>query len=504
METFSEVNVTQGGNDLLRINILGLKRLLKKTRWRYLVKLSEFDYPVASLHFLEQHLWAAQGLNFVGLDSCYKATCSRHMGTTCEGRAYSFISTLKMYKPLSYGMKFARGSEWLALTWSFSHYLMKELDKSDSAMREIWFDALLLYQPDESFFHTALLNSPFCTKHANRHLHYIPPILPEKHQHGTQDEIGTRSPAFLTADDYEDVLREKAIRPIFFTRKLRDVPDEPTMRLCQKLDHRENQNNLTLADISWPGLQPWLVKHFAEWIALNMSKGLPNDSDASCGQDELQLLGREVWLLDDQAQRIDLRFTPESWFFSVRQWATYRLVERFAVPPSTSGAGRFGFALLAAKLGTAWLDESEKFTGHVSIVPLASASGRTPKVSLATYWSPYVPDPDLVEVLIDWGSCQTQKQMQDTHKWGAPLVFQLGCNVREGMHRVLVKLRKGDATQLVAWRDFLVFDAMEDVSLDHMRRFFDLEEVRPASKRFQKKVHGRWLMESTSNTYRIF
>ena len=95
IETFSEVNVTQGGNDLLRVSMLGLQRLLLNEGWRYLVKLSEFDYPVASLRALEQHLWAAQDLNFVGFDSCYKATCSRHLGTSCEGRAWVRVVKLK-------------------------------------------------------------------------------------------------------------------------------------------------------------------------------------------------------------------------------------------------------------------------------------------------------------------------------------------------------------------------------------------------------------------------
>ena len=85
VETFAEINVTQGGNSLLRVSMLGLQRLLSKPRWKYFIKLSEFDYPVASLGVLEQHLWAAQDLNFVGFDSCYKATCSRHLGTSCEG-----------------------------------------------------------------------------------------------------------------------------------------------------------------------------------------------------------------------------------------------------------------------------------------------------------------------------------------------------------------------------------------------------------------------------------
>ncbi|CAK9065267.1 unnamed protein product [Durusdinium trenchii] len=494
LEIFSEVNVTQGGNDLLQINILGLKRLLKTPRWEYMVKLSEFDYPVAPLYALEQYLWAAQDLNFVGLDSCYKGTCSRHMGTACEGRAYSFLSTLRMYKPLSYGMKFARGSEWLALTWDFSRYLMKELEKLHSPMHEVWTDALLLYQPDESFFHTALLNSPFCMRHVNRHLHYIPTILPEKILHGKQDEIGTRSPAFLTAADYSAILEEKAARPIFFARKLQDAPHEATMRLCRKLDSRSTQDGTSWAfrEIAWPGLLQWLEEHLEKWMALKRPSGSsstsdtePSESNGSCPDEaaqrnsSLQWLKREPSLPRDGAQRTEQRFTPESWHFGNAQSATYRLVERLATPKrglGMPGAGGFGMSLLVARLGTAWLEESEIFEGHVSIVP-----SRGKMLSFVTYWSPQVPDPDLPEVLVagPGKSCQARKKMEEIHKWGTPLVLQLACDLPPGLHRVQVKLRKDGATQAVAWRDFLVFQAMRDVGLDHMRRFFDLEEVRP-------------------------
>ena len=54
VHTFSEVDVTKGSSDLLRISILGLRWLLKlrptkreELPWDYFVKLSEFDYPVA-------------------------------------------------------------------------------------------------------------------------------------------------------------------------------------------------------------------------------------------------------------------------------------------------------------------------------------------------------------------------------------------------------------------------------------------------------------------------
>ena len=206
VHTFSEIDVTKGSSDLLRISILGLRRLLKlrpakgeELPWDYFVKLSEFDYPVAPRHSLQQYLWLHKGLNFVGLDACSASTCARHLGTACAGATYSFVSTLRMHKPLSFGMHFARGSEWVALTFDFAKYLVLEID-TPSAMQEIWKDCLLLYQPDEAFFQTAILNSRFCRRHVSMTLHHIPVLL-ERRTHGTHDEIGTRSPKVFSHED---------------------------------------------------------------------------------------------------------------------------------------------------------------------------------------------------------------------------------------------------------------------------------------------------------------
>lgn len=399
------------------------------------------------------------------------------------GQAYSFISTLKMYKPLSYGMKFARGSEWFVLSRGFVNYLTAEIKKRNSAMHEIWTDALLLYQPDETFFHTALLNSPFCLHNAKRHMHYISTILPEKIQHGSHDEIGTRSPAYVTEMDFEQLLLEKAKRPIFFARKFGEATHQPTIKLCQRIDRPATFTSER--PTSWPGLHDWLEEHLAEWIDLKKfdAKNSTNASTAFCSSDPdsnetetgIRLLGREPPLPNDsiegEAQRSDLRFAPEVWVLQVPYGVQYGLVERFAVPQGLNARG-FGLALLAARVGTGWSETAERFTEHVNIVNVVAAKR---PVSLATYWAPHLADiGDLPEVLVDWGKCVVKKRIHEANLWGSPLVIPSCQTPSIGLQRVRLKLERG-TTQALAWLDFLTFQLMDDVRLDHMRRFFELE-----------------------------
>ena len=415
LETFSEVNVTQGGNDLLRISMLGLQRLLLKPGWKHLIKLSEFDFPLTSLGALEGYLWLYD-LNYVGLDGCHKSTCSRHLGTSCQGEAYSFVSSLKMHKPLSFGMKFARGSEWLALTWDFCQYLAQEVQRPGSAMYEVWRDALMLYQPDETFFQSALLNSPFCWKHANRNLHYIS-ALSEQMLHGRLDEIGTRSPKFLAHSDWQDVSRESSLRPIFFARKVREVPPGPSQPAAERPNGNEN---------GWQGLELWFQRHSWENVSL---------SDCATVQ----------------------RLPGDRWAVEAWRWQSWRLRERVA-----RGA-------VAVRLGTAWRDG---FKGSVSVVESSSKS-----FDVATYWAPTKLIRELPEVQVESGTCRAQKRLTERQLLGEPLVLRLRCTqkgLQKGLRRLTLRLK---GTPFMAWRHFLVYDSLEEVSFEHMSMFFDLEEV---------------------------
>ena len=499
-QTFSEVNATKGGNDLLRISMLGLRRLLKlrprgEVPWHFFVKLSEFDYPVAPRHALEQFLWLHKGLNFVGLDSCFTSTCSRHLGTACAGATYSFISALKMHKPLSFGMRFARGSEWVALTYSFAKYLVAEVDKPSSASHEIWNDALLLYQPDEVFFQTAILNSPFCQRHVNTILHYIPKVLHEREAHGTADEIGTRSPAVFSQEDLTLFSHAGLHQPRFFARKFLDTTDEPASKLRHQLDEMTQDRKLHNTSIHWDGLVSWLGSNLAKWVNI---AGLSNSTceRGGAGTDtcrmpvHVQVAGRLGAGMCGK-KGLFSRWLPETWVVQ-GEGAVFALAEKFAVPLSEAESASppstraMGVSFLAARVGTGFVKEHGKFEGHVSVIPVSSCASRD--VRLATYWALHAPHREDLEVVVEWlapggARCghSVGKLWQESRLGGLPVAvtFPRGCADVAKSGTWTCRIRVRDLTSQfveapVASREFVVFDSFEDVSLVHMHRFFSL------------------------------
>ncbi|CAE7646976.1 Xylt1 [Symbiodinium sp. CCMP2456] len=501
VHTFSEIDVTKGSSDLLRISILGLRRLLKlrpakgeELPWDYFVKLSEFDYPVAPRHSLQQYLWLHKGLNFVGLDACSASTCARHLGTACAGATYSFVSTLRMHKPLSFGMHFARGSEWVALTFDFAKYLVLEID-TPSAMQEIWKDCLLLYQPDEAFFQTAILNSRFCRRHVSMTLHHIPVLL-ERRTHGTHDEIGTRSPKVFSHEDL--AVLQDARQPRFFARKFLNVTGEPTSELCRRLDDLNQERQLDTAKLSWKGFLPWLEDNFTTWAQLAGLAPWGNFTcpargmGESCEEASIRLLGRLGSGKSATAPARAGRWSPETWLLQIRgSDLTVLLSERFAVPtlaPDGFVGTGIGVALLATRIGTGWRREQGEFEGHVGIIPVTSLSARD--VHLAIYWGPIVPDPDTdSQAVVDWMTpnstkCgQTKVQLsKESHLSGCPVGVAIPHDcarmARPGTWATRIRLRGATSktsSAVFALREFAVYASFEDLSVVQMQRFFGLE-----------------------------
>ena len=497
-QTFSEVDVTKGSSDLLRVSMLGLRRLLKLPPWQYFVKLSEFDYPVAPLQALQHYLWLHKGLNLVGLDACSASTCSRHLGTSCAGATYSFVSMLRMHKPLSFGMRFARGSEWVALTVEFAKYLATEIEKPSSAMREVWDDALLLYQPDETFFQTAILNSPFCQRHMNMILHHVPAVQ-ERRTHGAHDEIGTRSPADFSQLDLALLLDARQhSQPRFFARKFPNMTEQPAVELCRQLDNIMHERAYDMSKRPWQGLQSWLAGNFTKWARL---AGLTEDlacpvdgsgTDTCTENGHVQLVGRLGATKPTMAPTVSSMWSPETWVLRVAGESSVALLERFAVPAVPSGSLRpppwsmMGVSLLAARVGTGWIAERGEFEGHVNVVPLTSCSARD--VQLAIYWAPHVPNLEAdIQVMVEWLA-------PDGQYCGQVNAQLVGCPVRVSLPRACARTarpgtwttkmhlqdlkNKIPAKRALAFREFIVYSNFTDVSVLQMQRFFELRSIR--------------------------
>eukprot|EP00439_Symbiodinium_sp_Y106_P040480 s2538_g4.t5 len=509
VHTFSEVDVTKGSSDLLRISILGLRWLLKlrptkreELPWDYFVKLSEFDYPVAPRHALQHYLWLHKGLNFVGLDACSSSTCARHLGTACAGATYSFVSTLRMHKPLSFGMHFARGSEWVALTFDFAKYLLLEIDRPFSAMHEIWKDCLLLYQPDEAFFQTAILNSRFCRRHVSMTLHHIPAVLLERQTHGTHDEIGTRSPNVFSREDLATLL--DAPQPRFFARKFLDVTGKATSELCRRLDDLNQERELTTGKPTWHGFLLWLEDNFTMWAqlaGLTLGENLTCPARAMgepCDEVRIHLLGR-LGSGKAMAPTRAGRWSPETWLLQITSGSRdtrVLLSERFAVPMPMAAPQRLvgtggtdlGVALLATRVGTGWRGERGEFEGHVSVIPVTSHSARD--IHLAIYWSPIVPDPETdIQAVVDWMTpdgtkCgQTKVQLsKESHLSGSPLGVAIPHDcarmAKPGTWATRIRLQRATSqtsSAVFALREFVVYASFEDLTVVQMQHFFGLQ-----------------------------
>lgn len=69
------------------------------------------------------------------------------------------------------GIQFSGGSDWFCLNHKFIDYVIKSKDEYLENLK-IFFNYTLL--PSESFFHTVILNSPFCIgNYINTHLKFV-------------------------------------------------------------------------------------------------------------------------------------------------------------------------------------------------------------------------------------------------------------------------------------------------------------------------------------------
>lgn len=142
-----------GGTSLLTTIFSGLSDLIKRDnlKWDFFINLSFADLPVKSNAHLIQFLNKHRKMNFMkshgreadkfikkqGLDRIF-LECDHHMWRIGE-------------RPIPEGMVVDGGSDWIALNYEFSKYIIESQDHHLNQMK-LWFNYTLL--PAESFFHT--------------------------------------------------------------------------------------------------------------------------------------------------------------------------------------------------------------------------------------------------------------------------------------------------------------------------------------------------------------
>ena len=76
------IKIVKGGNTLLKTKLYGIKFAAEKLtgKWDFWVHLSESD---GILRDIEPFLKFYRGYNFVPMDPCWQAHCSRPLGVSC-------------------------------------------------------------------------------------------------------------------------------------------------------------------------------------------------------------------------------------------------------------------------------------------------------------------------------------------------------------------------------------------------------------------------------------
>ncbi|CAH1398513.1 unnamed protein product [Nezara viridula] len=160
-----------GGASLLTVLLRAMIELIpdKTWKWDYVINLSESDFPVKTNDELVDFLTVHRKRNFVkshgrevqrfiqkqGLDKTF-VECDAHMWRIGD-------------RNLPSGIVIDGGSDWFALSRPFVEYLVTY--EKDPLLQGLvtFFKYTLL--PAESFFHTALRNSPFCRTYVDNNLH---------------------------------------------------------------------------------------------------------------------------------------------------------------------------------------------------------------------------------------------------------------------------------------------------------------------------------------------
>eukprot|EP00933_Yihiella_yeosuensis_P030869 TRINITY_DN24415_c0_g1_i1.p1 TRINITY_DN24415_c0_g1~~TRINITY_DN24415_c0_g1_i1.p1 ORF type:complete len:361 (-),score=73.45 TRINITY_DN24415_c0_g1_i1:308-1390(-) len=330
-------------------------------------------------------------------------------------------------------------------------------------------------------------------------------------RHGPFDEIGTRSPTFLTSKDFSLIAEVKKSRGArFFARKFQNLTEPETLSFRKRLDAavtRKELSEITVEGSDWPVLVKWMqAGHLSKWskdpeeaegegLAGHSSSinGAQDDGISTDDADNLTVQIAKLSLLDNDNDykilgAVELRYAPEVWLLK-RGSDRWKLVERFAIPPQPNpkhGGSGFGLSLMAVRVGTGWSKVKERFDGFVNVIPVAQLRAMT----LVTYWARHTLnavelEKTNLEVRAEWippnssSVCgRTLQDLEHNHLFGPPLVlrFSKKCVETPGIWTVRIALlHKGeDSVIALGFREFVAASTMEDLTLSEMRRFFDL------------------------------
>ena len=222
------VDVSWGGFSQIEATVNGLHSIIASgNSYDYICFLSGQDYPIQSnekiLGFLSNH----KGCEFI---DCYEVSPASHAEALVRFERYSLFEEisnplLRLYleralrvllpkRRLPKGYRTFGGSSWWTISFDCAKYLIKFIDEQRSFFN--FFRYALC--PDETFFQTLIMNSPYNTKVYNDNLRHI------------DWPAGQVNPRILTSNDLARILSSMKL----FARKFDVSSDEEILNL---IDH---------------------------------------------------------------------------------------------------------------------------------------------------------------------------------------------------------------------------------------------------------------------------
>ncbi|CAE7480423.1 Xylt2 [Symbiodinium natans] len=382
---FSEFAVHRGGRSMLDVQLRGIALLLASpVPWEYYINLSDTHYPADAPTWFASYLWLHRGSNYARITSTkyYDPTlqggrhatysgprsedvyiaCDRSLAFECEGQLHSLTPGEK-FPPLWSGITAASGPEWVVLSRSFVEYVHRGLAEPEANLVSRLYDDLAsLSIPEETFFQTLLLTSPFCHTVLRHEFLYLD-LYDAPWRTSPGSDFPFQSPRHLNATHLPDIATEEP----WFVRKI-DAEKPGSVALRASLE----------ASIARRNRVRWLTGR----IPRPLSRALGAELEGVEFEQLVTVSARptpkrmRVWLKGlcmGGPQRAALRGATAS--------GALLLTERAAVAQRAGLARGFLPPVVALRIGCGWDEGTYRFHGEVSLIDATHC----PIVSLISY-----------------------------------------------------------------------------------------------------------------------
>ena len=196
--------VSWGGFSMVEATLNLVRAALRQNKKGYLILLSGHDFPVKPADYIYNFLVSNYGTEFLESFALPYSTWDMNgglgriayywfidkVGLDDSRRLYYIQKKAGLIRPYFQDFTPYGGAQWWTLTCECADYIVKYI-RFNTVYKEFY---ELTYIPDEMFFHSIILNSPFKKNVLNNNLRYI------------DWNTGPEYPRVLTNDDLEKII----------------------------------------------------------------------------------------------------------------------------------------------------------------------------------------------------------------------------------------------------------------------------------------------------------